>query len=1047
MNKLFATMNWVRVPELRSQSPRRLGIGISALLLWSATVQAGLVYETPAEFLTSADFNGDGIADVLVLDKLTGNARVGYANAGGALTWSAPLVTGCENVAGCAVGRFLQTTRDAVAVTAPDFNRANLVDLSATNAAGAPVPVTPTGLGPHTLVALANPLGGMPPAYNYLLVASSLNSPPPERLDLLALNSGSASPAGEFPESGPFARGKALQLSLLPGTFAAGLVRGTNDALHVWQFTNAPSVAFSLSNLPPGSDYTFGRFNAEALPRFVFYVPGQSNVTVVSLLQTNGGLAFGPPLAVALGAAVQGVFYLDLGTDGSALIEFGDGVQGLRLPGGSPSLTAKYSSGAGAAGNVFTGLVPLGSGRLALLDAPAGNPTSVHAQTLQFNGTSFTQLSSGNLPAISGRNTRANVWLFETEPFVNRSPGFIAAINDPDWSDAIINLAITVSASTESDGGPSSGLGNVATNNLGATPAGATFSIPNQYRDVISLFSYAAPRPAEPIVVTISPPPGIYGGPIQVSFSTLSFADHVFYSFGAPDTWHLYTAAFGLTNDCTVEYYATNSATPLRSRLQLAGYSLGHNGQPVPTLDLSNGTSSTNPPTPPVVTNFVQLSSVGTVFYGRRSAANHYTIWAINLDGSGDTLVTTGARPRVSRDGHYLAFLRDGAPLVTQGNAWVRDLLTGQESLLYSNSNYTIGYDWDLTRTNLVFDWNCWLWRISLSSGGVASMLPLPNPDCYDDAPAVNPVDGRIAYHNLSGNPSISGLYVTTPDATSKQRLNLGGTLASWPAWSPNGQWLAFADGNNVNTAFTADGGTNLWVVHPDGTALSQISLFTDGVSGFPHGAIWSPSGTALVAAGNLFGTNGLWIIPLDADLTDCLGFPILLPTSPGDAIDFAGSIIVAPPQANPANLYIRRDTNSIIVYWSTNFSGYILQSKTNLPASLTWKTVGGPYLLAGINFEYHVPFASMQPAEMFRLHFVGTPAVAPVLFFRRQANAVVLYWQTAFAGFTLESATDLPPLGSWMPVSGPYPLVNGYIQYRDTTPGVGRKFYRLHWP
>jgi hypothetical protein len=24
---------------------------------------------------------------------------------------------------------------------------------------------------------------------------------------------------------------------------------------------------------------------------------------------------------------------------------------------------------------------------------------------------------------------------------------------------------------------------------------------------------------------------------------------------------------------------------------------------------------------------------------------------------------------------------------------------------------------------------------------------------------------------------------------------------------------------------------------------------------------------------------------------------------------------------------------------------------------------------------------------------------------------------------------------------------VNGYIQYRDTTPGVGRKFYRLHWP
>jgi hypothetical protein len=275
MKNLFDALNLLQRSDFRCRAC------LSVLGLCAATAQAGLVYETPAEFLTTADFNGDGIADVLVLDKLTGNARVGYAAAGGALTWSAPLVSGCENVTGCAAGRFLQTTRDAVAVTAPDLNRVDLVDLSATNSAGAPVPVTPAGLGPHTLVSLANPLAGVAPAYNYLLAASSFNSPSAERLDLLALNSGSASPAGQFPEGGPFVRGNALQLSLLPGTFAAGLVRGSNDALHVWQFTNAPGVTVSLSNLPPGSDFTFGRFNAEALPRFIFYVPGQSNVSVV----------------------------------------------------------------------------------------------------------------------------------------------------------------------------------------------------------------------------------------------------------------------------------------------------------------------------------------------------------------------------------------------------------------------------------------------------------------------------------------------------------------------------------------------------------------------------------------------------------------------------------------------------------------------------------------------------------------------------------------------------------------------------------------------
>ena len=86
--------------------------------------------------------------DVLVLDKITGNARVGYGNVNGTLTWSAPLTTGVGGAAGCAVGRLLYTTRDAVAVTAAALNCDHLVDLSGTNTAGTPMIVTPQGLGP-----------------------------------------------------------------------------------------------------------------------------------------------------------------------------------------------------------------------------------------------------------------------------------------------------------------------------------------------------------------------------------------------------------------------------------------------------------------------------------------------------------------------------------------------------------------------------------------------------------------------------------------------------------------------------------------------------------------------------------------------------------------------------------------------------------------------------------------------------------------------------------------------------------------------------------
>ncbi len=949
----------------RLRGPARIVVLLVFMFAGVCPVPAAFVYESPSEFLSAGDFNGDGILDVLVLDKITGNARVGYADNTGALTWSQPLVTGVENTTGCAVGRFLQTTRDAIAVTAPGLNRINLVDLSIPSAAGPPVVVTPVGLGPYTVVALTNPLGAAPPAYNDLLAASFDNNASSDQIELLGLSAGLATPAGQFAATGTFERGNALQLSAAAPSFATGLARGSNDVFALWQFTNAPGVLLALTNLPPGSDYVFGDFNGEALPRFIFYQPGSSNLTVVPLTQAGGGLTFGPAISVTASGAVQQVFYLDLGTDGSALIQFSDGVQGLRLPNGSPVLAPVYRSGSGAAGNVFTGIVPLGQGNFALLDGPAGNPTSAHTQVVHFDGAAYTQVSSGNLPALSTRHTRANLWLFQSEPFVNPDPGFIASVNAPDWSDAVTGLPGLLSVVQESDAGTNSGLGSVVTNNLGAPPGGSTFALPNQYRDVISLFTYAAPRPPEPVSITISPPSGIYDGPIQVSFSTLNASDRVFYRIGTPDSWHLYGAAFPLTNDATVQFYGLNSAGN-RSRLDAASYSLGRNGQPVPTLNLGNGSSSTNPPPPLVInTNTVQLSSVGTLFYSRTANGTNGAIWAINLDGSDETFITTGLHPRVSADGRYLAFLRGNQPLVAEDNLWVRDLKTGQEQMLFTNSSFTVGYSWDQTGTNLIFDWSCWLWRIGLS--GPASQLPLAT-DCYDDAPVVNPVDGSLAFHNLNPNASIAGLYTTTTNLTAKQRLNLAVAYPSWPAWSPDGQWLVFADGNGPNTAFGPDSGTNLYVMRRDGTSLSQITSLNDGTNGFPHGAIWSPDGATLVGAGSLFGTNGLWLIPLTADLSDCLGPPILLPTSAGDPIDFAGSIAVAPPAANMVKLFIRLETNAAVVYWSTNFPDYQLQYTTSLIPPAVWAPVNTPISTSGFNYEYQEPLSALQVHGFFRL-------------------------------------------------------------------------------
>ncbi|MEI8079884.1 MAG: hypothetical protein WCH61_09700, partial [bacterium] len=373
---------------------RAAGVFLCAAVLSANTARSAtaLVHDTGTEILTSGDFNGDGIADILVLDKLTGNARVGYLDSNGVIAWSAPLVSGVENVSGAAVGPFLIAGTDALGVTAPGLNLVNLVSLANSNNAATPVAITPSGIGPHGLVTLLNPLRVPSPAAPALLVASSDNSASTEQMEWRQIAGGAATPGGSFPETGPFDRGNALSLGPPDSpTLAAGLVRGADaDRFDVLQFTNGPGgILLSWTNLPAGGDYAFGIFNGESLPRIAFYQPGASNLTIVPLLSGDGGLQFGTNLTVPLAEAVQRVFYLPPAATGTFLVQFADGVQAIQLSGDTAVAGAVYRSGLADPNNAFTGLVPLDSGQFVLLDAAAGAGASTHAQVVSFDGTTF----------------------------------------------------------------------------------------------------------------------------------------------------------------------------------------------------------------------------------------------------------------------------------------------------------------------------------------------------------------------------------------------------------------------------------------------------------------------------------------------------------------------------------------------------------------------------------------------------------------------------------------------------------------------------------
>ena len=1266
---------------------------------WGCSTHAAFVYETPNEFITAGDFEGDGRADALVLDKLTGNVRVGYQNTNGALVWSAARATGAESVGALAMGRFAETNRDSIAVTALDLNQIRVLNLSNPSNSPAPTIINPTHPGNSLLVGLDAPYGSLA---NRSWLTAGNHDPGITLLDLLAFTAdGSAAFQDQIAAESFLASGNSFTRFTGDATLLAAIRRGSNDTFVAYAYTNTTAPVLLRSNLPPATEYVFGSFNNEPSPRLLFYVPGQSNIIVQPLTNNGFGFGFGAATVNTFTSAVQRVFFVAEPTNGLVVIQFGDGVvSGLRVPAdGGSQLAVTAGFAVSPAGNTITGVVPLGIGKFALLSSASNSIASTFAQVFTESGGNYTQTSSSALTPVTTTGTRGNVWLFQIEPFASSAATLIGSLSAPAWSSTIIGLPGTLSVRVESDGGTTTGLNNPATNNFGPPPAGTVYVLPNQYREDISFFGYAPVRAPEPSVVTIAPPPGAYGGPIQISFSQQTATDTVHYRNSASAPWQTYAAPFALTNDATVQYYG-QTAVGARGRTQLASYTFGNIAVPAESLVTVPG-SDTNPP-PVVNPNVPHISAGGTVFYGRRGSnpvptmfytandivysftppgpatvfatlpfgtnpeglvfdtsgnlfvagggdvskitpggtvshfatlpgfggygmaidannnlyvagassleikkitpggtvstyttlasgttgmvldggGNLYTvgggytvkripagggtasiyatlggnnlyglafdsagylyasdvfsvhiykippgggsyvnfgtlpsgvrslafdpsgnlygaqfqgdqifkitpdgtvttyganlngpryltfkpdpfaqqnpavnqfgydsrlpsIWAINLDGSGETYLTSGREPRVSRDGRWLAFWRENDPATNQFSLWLRDLPAGQESRWHTRSNRFIGCDWQSDNTHLVFAADGLLWRIGVSEPLVA--FPLSS-DTRQGAPSVNPVDGRVALQVIY--PGSPGLYLAPSDLVSRQNLGLNILSPRWPAWSPDGGSIVVADDPNISPLL--DAGRNLWVVKLGAqTNAYQITAFAGGGNGFPNGAVWSPGGDKLIGAGRMGGTNGLWIIPLTSNRDACAAPPTRLPTAPGYDIDFAGSVLATSTTLGYASLglFIRLDPSVLVVYWSTNYDGFTIESAVEMPAGLPWSPVTGPYFRAGPNFEYRESRAALASRKYFRLHYPGVLVLTPPepeMEFRLEPNAAVLNWPLNYVGYTLEAATNLSPPVLWRPLSGPYPNTNGVFEYRRNFPGSQQEFYRL---
>lgn len=926
-------------------------------LSFAAALNAATVTETSTEFHASGDCNGDGRLDAIVLDKATGNVRVGYQNANGTLTWANAVPSGVAHTTSVAVGRFLHASRDSVAVTSEEFNRVHILRLETPGAATAPVVTHPPHAGLTALVALDNIYGtGNFPGLGPDWLATGAHDPGITLLDLIAysITDLSSSFQDQIVAEGVLESGSALRRRNGDVSLFAAMRRGSNDTFVAYAYTNTIGAELARDGLPPGTEFVAGRFYNQTFAQLLFYVPGQSNITVQPLVSAGGRIDFGTATTTSFSTPVVRVYFVDEGTNGLAVVQFGDGtVSGLRPPTSGGTLQVSYGLGIGPSGNVIHGAVDLGAGRIALLTGVSNTQFSAQAVVFTKNNTGYVQTSTSTLSASSSGGTRANVWLFSAEPFVSSQPGFIASLSGGDWTTAVNGLPGTVRVRTESDQGASAGLGNAATNTIGAAPSGTVFGLANQYHPAISLFSYSPPRAPDASRITISPKPGAYSAAINVSLAKANPFDTAYYRFNGAAGWTEYVAPIHVSNDVTIAYYGQTLGGE-RSAIQYAAYTISGGTLP-PLLNTNSPNGGTNNQTGGTNGGAFQLSAAGTLFYGRQSGSTG-SVWAINLDGTSDQFVTEGTRPRVSPDGRWLAFTRENAPFLSLGNLWLRDLTTGEERRLFTNPNFIVHYDWLNDSSGLVFDYECTIQRIDLA--GVVTDYPMAN-DCFDDAPVVNPFDGRLAFHNLNALPN-RGLYQSDATGATRDRFDLTLAGPAWPEWSPDGARLSFAD-VRPGTGF----GQNLYTMSEDGAVVHRITGFTDATNGFPFGAIWSPAGDALIGAGWIRGQNGLWVIPIDDGTCACAGTPVRLPTTPGDLIDIAGSVRIG---FTPPVLYIHRAPGEVVVFWDKAARDFVLEAAAAFEPASGWIRVDGPYTINGNFNEVRFPDSVLAEKAFFRL-------------------------------------------------------------------------------
>jgi len=363
---------------------------------------APLIYESPSEFFGSGDFDGDGRADLVIVDKESGKYRLGYQTEPGTFSWVDCRPSGLKSITGFSIGGFFATNLDALAFTSPGANQMTFVEAASSTASGKPLAVPFTvALGPSTLVGVD--VGG--PGNTSLLdfyVGSIYNSPDANLATLLR-NDGAGFPkAAEATLRGPAVHGNRLALKSGDKELVCMLVsEEKGDSFHADDVSSGRPVSVAtVSDLPAGSDYTAGNFGGSPLRELLFYKPGGTTLMLRPVEESaSRQLQFGKGDSFDLGQPIKRVVVLDQTSGPKLLVIFGEGEKagifnfdGAKAPVPLQTITATNE--------LFTSAASLPDGFVVFLQLAGAKFTSKY-QTYKSAGATYGFNAFGGLPSLA----------------------------------------------------------------------------------------------------------------------------------------------------------------------------------------------------------------------------------------------------------------------------------------------------------------------------------------------------------------------------------------------------------------------------------------------------------------------------------------------------------------------------------------------------------------------------------------------------------------------------------------------------------------------